>query len=361
VVVGSLANCGDDGGGTATEGTEAGRETDPEAVAVRVELPDYPFFDGTVIEPAPELLDELAADYATERGDQPLEMPVFLYGDVPVVAFDRIFAEAAEDVPAEQLLWLFYISGYFGGVWLRQEIAAAQPDAALTTFSDPLDRAGFEEIADRAREGLDAAAGDDDAVIAYNEQSLYDQPNPDNPEMPLRGLVDNFGYNQGYLLQILEVPPADLATSDRFQISCGGPLSCSYNTQRLAALDEVKPVERDLADGTTPEYAALAAAILPIQDAAVPRGRRVWSGDPGLSVEGFSQQSYDQLLDVSSSYLEEVQTTALAAVKAQAEGAVELGRQAALANASIGVWIGAYFAGITDGRPDRRQPTFVEA
>ena len=34
----------------------------------------------------------------------------------------------------------------------------------------------------------------------------------------------------------------------------------------------------------------------------------VWSS--GLSVQGFSQESYDRLLDVSSSFLEAVQATA---------------------------------------------------
>jgi len=53
-----------------------------------------------------------------------------------------------------------------------------------------------------------------------------------------------------------------------------------------------------------------------------------------------------------------VQATVLATVKSTAQGSVPVGRQAATANACMGVWLSSYLVGITDGRPDRALPEF---
>jgi hypothetical protein len=82
----------------------------------------------------------------------------------------------------------------------------------------------------------------------------------------------------------------------------------------------------------------------------------VW--DSFLNVQGFSQPAYEQLLDISSAFLETVQATALASVQAVAESDVPLGRQAATANACMGTWLASYTVGLIDGRPDRALPAF---
>jgi hypothetical protein len=93
-----------------------------------------------------------------------------------------------------------------------------------------------------------------------------------------------------------------------------------------------------------------------VQDAAIPRGRGVWSG--GLSVQGFSQKSYDQLLDVSSSFLETVQATALINAKAAAESDVAAARTGLIAEAVQIVWLEAYIAGLTNGEGEIELPEF---
>ena len=61
---------------------------------------------------------------------------------------------------------------------------------------------------------------------------------PEDPEDdPIRGHADNFGYNQGYLLQILEKPPEGIEASAEYQIDCSeGLFDCAYVTERLEAL-----------------------------------------------------------------------------------------------------------------------------
>lgn len=324
-------------------------------------LPDYPFFPGTLMEEAPRLLDSLATKYVKAEGEEDAAMTRFLFSYVPVTMFDRIYdaPSPGESLPIGGVLWLFHLSGYFGGVWLRDELARTGKNPAISGYSDPQDEAGFVALVDKAESRLDAATGRRSVVLAENEASLFDVPSDVPGEDPERGLVDTFGYNEGYLLQIAEKPPEGLSTPTDF-VNCPAdpasrPLYCSYGTSRLEALRRFDPVSRRLAKGDG-AYGDLGAEIPALQEAAIARGRMVWDGL--LNVQGFSQEAYEQLLDISSAFLETVQATVLAAVEAVAEEDVTAGRQASTANACMGVWLGSYITGLTDGREGRALPEF---
>lgn len=331
-------------------------------------LPEYPIFPGTTMEEAPALLDQLARKYSKsvgpDSGVSDLVMTRFLFSYVPATLFDRVFAASnpADELPMGEYLWLFHLSGYFGGVWLRAELSRTGHNAALTSFSDPQDEAGFTANVSDADTILDVARGSKRALLEYNEASLFDVENPDDPEAPERGLIDTFGYNEGYLLQIVDAPPEGLTTPPGF-VECpaepaDGPLSCDYSVSRLRALRTFSPVAAKLGDGTG-AYADLAKEIPPLQAAGIERGRGVWDGL--LNVQGFSQEAYEQLLDISSAFLETVQATALATVQASAERTVKVGQKAATSNALLKLWLASYLVGITDGRPGRTLPEFAVA
>lgn len=345
-------------GGRASGGSALGGKVGGGGVVVVV--PDYPFFPGTTMREDPKLLNGLARKYVAAEGDREAIMTRFLFSSVPVTLFDRIYAtkDPANTLPMGAYLWLFHLSGYFGGVWLRGELVRTGKNAALSSYSKPQDKAAFTAEVAKADEALDAARGRAPALLEYEEASLYDTPPVPPATMPERGLIDTFGYNEGYLLQIAEKPPAGLSTPTGL-VDCPPaavrPLYCSYGTSRLEALARFDPVSAKLAAGKGP-YAELAEKVPPLQDAAIARGRSVWDG--GLNVQGFSQPAYEQLLDISSAFLETVQATVLATVKSTAEQVVPVGRQAATANACMGVWLSSYIVGITDGRPDRALPEF---
>lgn len=331
---------------------------------VTLVVPEYPFFDGTTMRESPKLLDSLARKYQRAQAGDELVMTRFLFSYVPVTLFDRIFATAdpAEKLPVGSYFWLFHLSGYFGGVWLRGELSRTGHNEALTSFSSPQTKGGFNsEVAD-SDAVLAAARANDKKVTAYNEKSLFDIENPDEPDMPTRGLIDTFGYNEGYLLQIVDAPPAGLSTPPGF-VECpadpaAAPLTCGYSVSRLRALRTFQPVAQSLAERKS-AYAELADQIAPLQAAGVERGRGVWDGL--LNVQGFSQEAYEQLLDISSAFLETVQATVLASVQGAAEGKADVGRKGATANAMLKLWLASYLIGITDGRPGRTLPEFDEA
>jgi hypothetical protein len=163
------------------------------------------------------------------------------------------------------------------------------------------------------------------------------------------------------MLQIAEKPPVGLVTPANLVVCpldpADGPLFCQYRTSRLAALRTFDPVAERLKEGSG-TYGDLAAKIAPIQVPGIARGRMVWDGQ--LNVQGFEQEAYEQLLDISSAFLETVQATALATVQAVAENEELVGRQAATANAMMAVWLRSYIVGLTDGRAIGL-PTFASA
>lgn len=348
VALTAVAACGNGSGDNdatgSTVASDAGGDT-VDAGAVTVELPPYPMWPNDTIVEDQALLDSLAAEYATAQGDDALEMERFLFGVVPVAAFDRIFETPPDELSTKGLLWVFHLSGYFGGVWLRSEIDRAQPGSSqLSGVVIPATEEGFLAVASAAADGIAASEGSDAEALGYAEASLF----PANRSGITDGLSENFGYNQGYMLQILEAPPEGFDTPEQYDVTCvDAPFACTYASPKLAALEELQPVAADLAGGSTTAYEDLAGRILPLQQQAIPNGRFVWSG--GLSVEGFTQEAYDQLLDVSSSYLEDVQATGLAGSKATAEGDVDMARRAAVANSCMDVWLAAYTAGLTEG------------
>jgi hypothetical protein len=326
---------------------------------VKVELTEYPYFAGTLMTPDPALLEQLASEYRARQGDGEPVMTRFLFGDVPVVLFDRIFAATdPARLPLCSYLWLYHLSGYYGGLWLRGELLASGHNRMIENVNlPPTEEQFLAEVGDAAAI-LERAAGAD--VLAYSEASLYDQANPDDEQAPTRGLVDLFGYNEGYLLQIAEKPPAGLVTPADLVVCphpADGPLFCEYRTNRLGALRTFDPVARKLQAGSG-AYGALAAGIAPVQTPGIARGRMVWDGQ--LDVQGFTQAAYEQLLDISSAFLETVQATALATVQAVAEQDEHVGRQAATANAMMAVWLRSYIVGLTDGRAIAL-PTFASA
>jgi hypothetical protein len=319
-----------------------------------VRIGSYPIFPTPLMSADQGLIDQLAAEYTSSLGGAEPEMSRFLFGHVPVWVFDRIFA--GDDVPVASLNWLLQLSGYFGGRWLRGEIEKAQPDAMLNLVDITPAAEKFAATMDRAGKGIAASRADDGAVLDYAVWCMHDEPSGVEGVPALQGLTDNFGYNKGYMLEILAAPPAGLTSGPEYQVSGVGLFDCTYASPRLAVLATLADVQSALvrAEGV---YADIVRELKPIQDLAEPRGRSVWS--TGLSVQGFPQREYDQLLDVSSSFLETVQATALTMVKARVERDATLARRGAIANAGMIIWLAAYMDGLLHGAGAKVLPEFT--
>ena len=131
----------------------------------------------------------------------------------------------------------------------------------------------------------------------------------DHAESILETHVQGFGYNLGYLLEIVEQPPEGVERVAGF-VEDRGLLWAEYADARLPCLSTLRPVaERlDEASGTGDgAWAALADRIASRRSEEFARGRTVWS--TGLSVQGFDAATYRRLLDVSGSFLQVIQAS----------------------------------------------------
>ena len=122
---------------------------------VKVELTEYPYFAGTMMTPDPALLDQLASEYAARRnGNDPPVMTRFLFADVPVVLFDNIFTAAdPAQLPLGSYLWLYHLSGYYGGLWLRGELLQSGHNRMIENVNLPQSEEQFTAEVGDAKNG----------------------------------------------------------------------------------------------------------------------------------------------------------------------------------------------------------------
>lgn len=158
----------------------------------------------------------------------------------------------------------------------------------------------------------------------------------------------------GMLEQAGQVPTQEAFAATLERAGQGLAAAQEDDAAALAQIEGVLPALRDVSERLAlPPDAAwreLAALLDESLEAEVARGRSVWSS--GLSVRGFPQESYERLLDVSSSFLEIAQATVLLAVRALALRDGAGARRAALAWACTVPWLGSYAQGLMDNRHD---------
>jgi hypothetical protein len=294
-----------------------------------LDLPDHPWFPNDVMAEDPAMLEQLVD---AETG--PVERALF--GRIPLRLLGATLVGDTDSPLLPGRLWVMHLSGYFGGVWLRRELARAQPDAPILGVDVPPDEAAFAALVSAQAVAL-AAAGGDASALAFAAARFGHH-------------LDGYGYNHGYLTEILAAPPAGLRAPSNFLVA-PGLLDARYTVDEVDGLHEL--VDRFAT--VTARGDVDAPALLAQQADAHASGRAVWS--TGLSVQGFPQREYDQLLELSAYFLQGTQAAALAMVLASTEHDGELARRAAVLDALLEPWSVSYRMGLLDGRDDRRLPS----
>src|SRR5262249_52059534 len=236
---------------------------------------------------------------------------------------------------------------YFGGVWLRTEFV----NAGVPRGAFPVTEAGFAAVVARISAALGAFNGDDAGAVAYAEASLRGAN--------LQGLTDSYGYNSGYLDQILTgakptnvAAPAGYFTYDPDELYNG-----FYSVAEIRPLDKWRRHAARAAARPDSRYAAIVqggggADTLPsVQLAGVSRGKFVWvpGNQLNLTITNFDQGAYDLLLVTSAYFLQCIQATGLAALAAASVGDADWARAAVRSNAMTVPYGGSYGVGLFDG------------
>lgn len=325
---------------------------------LQLNLPPYPFFANlqSVMTEDRALLDRLLAAYTREM-PTPAQDPIdFLSRYVPVYVFEQTLHPSGSNDPSlSTLLWLMHLAGYFGGVWLR----TAFVNAGVPRNAFPVVEASFAAVVERVNAARTAFQGGDAGVLAYAEASLRGGN--------LQGLTDNFGYNAGYLDQILTgAKPVNVtAPAGYFTYNPAELFNGFYGVPEIKPLDKWRKQVEKAARRPESRYAVIVqgtggADTLPaIQLAGNGRGKFVWA--PGnqfnLNISNFSQATYDLLLVTSAYFLQCVQATGLAALASASVGNADWARAAGRSNAMTIPYGGSYGVGLFDGAG--QLPTFV--
>lgn len=325
---------------------------------LQLNLPPYPFFANlqSVMTEDRALLDRLLAAYARKTPAASQHPIDFISRYVPVYVFERTLHPSESDDPdLSTRLWLMHLAGYFGGVWLRTAfVNAGTPRGAF-----PVTEAGFTAVVSRISAALAAFNGDDAGALAYAEASLRGAN--------LQGLTDSYGYNAGYLDQILTgaKPTNATAPAGYFTYNPTDLYNGFYGVEEIRPLNEWRRRAAKAAARPGSRYLAIvqgagAADTLPaIQSAGVIRGKFVWA--PGnqlnLNITNFDQAIYDLLLVTSAYFLQCIQATGLAALAAASVGSADWARAAVRSNAMTVPYTGSYGVGLFDGTG--QQPTFT--
>ncbi|GAY13298.1 hypothetical protein [Mycobacterium sp. shizuoka-1] len=313
--------------------------------SVTVNLPPMPVRSGASFTVSPDFMKGFATDYVAAGGD-PGDGARFFFGDLAVKSLDAL---AQQNLPSQQvrlLLGNLTASGYFGGIWLRDNLHTAPtstPAIAMPALGLPSPSAVGIGLFDAVSAGLvNAAAGAPDWVVS------------DIAHVSVPVLLALYGYNRGYLQVVLEHPPAGVPSMED-TLTCDGFLECNSTAFPLELATRYDSALARLDTPTTPGWAEMAMWTT-VLEGATGAGRLVWEG---LARAGFSPTSYTALVDLSSAYLMVSKAAVLASMTAYADGDATLGRSALRLQAGLWMWSGAYFAGLASGAAPGTMPTIA--
>ncbi|MCX5859656.1 MAG: hypothetical protein NT056_07135 [Proteobacteria bacterium] len=300
----------------------------------QITIPSYPFEPNEVLVVDAAQIADVASAYCRGQG-QSAAGEDFWLGYLPLEAIDDLGAEEITPEAARARLGSLYLSGFFGGVWLRDNYFF--PGGATQT-STPADFPGEEMIFGilaRSGAGLLAAAEDGDREEVFATARAI---------LPFFLIL--YGYNQGYYETLSAYPPAGYTPAEE-GLKCRGFLDCEDSTVELSVLDRYRPAREKLDNPDTPDWEELSRLARKWGEEATQVGGGVW--ESFLSGSGMEPGTYRRVERLSSGYL----LVAEAAVFAVATGLAEKDPVRARAGirlaAGLLVWSGSYFYGLLSG------------
>ncbi len=254
----------------------------------------------------------------------------FLFAWLPERVFHEVLSGEAGVNDMPHINGTLFLSGHEGGVWLNRTFieAGQRPigSSAINSFRLPA-LLGLDQLIRRRlwlvrQGGLGAKRAE--LKAAFN------------------ALVFTYGYNRGYLLEVLRRPPAGqeaLANS----IVCGGLIECDY-PEAGAALSPLLPLRDKLAHPSSDGWKRMSRRLDKRLPGAIERGGRVW--EDFMERREFGPGSYRALVDVSAGYLAINEAVMLMAAQGLAEDDEESMDRALMADAALSTWLGGYLLGL---------------
>lgn len=266
----------------------------------------------------------------------------FFYGDLAMSSFQDICTATPPELAV--LLGNIQVSGYFGGVWFRDQVPGLRPQRnPLTPLLTAVSRGTTRSVDTGAGQLLRLREGTAAQVRAANAR-LVDP------------LLFIHGYNRGYLEVVAARPPAGVVLPPGY-VTFEELLLTRSARFRLGLRADLAPALERLRGRATPEWAALDRRVKRVGGGSVEVGRATWKAIlRGGPLQG---ATYRSVLDLSTGFLQVTEAAALASMAASADGDPGWGRCSLALQAGLVVWAGSYFAGLASELPPGSYPTIV--
>ena len=318
-----------------------------------VVLPQFPFWDNPTIEINETFILELALDYCTNVGENASGVEFFL-GYLPMWSADEL-SHTSEKSQIGKLFGNLYLSGYFGGVWLRDALSPnntnskdisevlmkLMPNVLGVEMETKSDKFIFYVLTCFAGGLTDIALqGRNNTIFIINQFSI-------------KTFLLFYGYNWGYLNFILEnppngtIPPDDIIVFNRF-------LDCQMPGVEFESLNQYKSVLDKLYNPPTWKWLKMRIALELWGKGSVSAGQDVWENI--MDNSELSSSVYNLLIDLSARFLLVSELTLLSMMKGYAECDYDAGKCGILQEAGMTIWATSYFMGLASDLPEGTFP-----
>ena len=316
---------------------------------VSVDLPPVPISKGRSFTLSRNAIAEVATTYVASGGD-PADSARFFFGDLAVASLNELADPNVTPEDVRTRLGNLTVSGYFGGIWLRDNLRDNGTGIGLSpvagTAAVNLAASAFAiNLFDGLAAGLTGAATSPNWLVRAAAQV----------SVPV--LLALYGYNRGYLQVILEHPPAGVPSMQN-SLSCNGFLDCNSSAFPLGIATQYDSVLGNLANPASPRWKEMALWTR-LLEGATGAGRSVWESIAAAGA--FSSKSYASLVDLSSAYLMVSKAAVLSSMLAAADGDTSVGRSSLRLQAGLWMWSGSYFGGLASSAPAGTVPSITVA
>lgn len=256
----------------------------------------------------------------------------FLFAYLPRKIFSKLLFESNDRQELPSDFGLLYYSGFQGGVWLNQSLAGKNgqgigPGGVIRALNPWLllyVRTLCKERVKLAQTG---------SLEQKREQAGKN----------LDALIQSYGYNKGYLLEILKHPPQGSKLGPDF-ISCEGMIGCDYKGIDNSLLQPVSSVREMIDRPSSQEWERIRKKLAEKMPDAEKRGRGVWANI--MADREFSPHAYQQLIEISAQFLAINEAIMLKTASAVAERDDPALSNALLADAAFRTWLIGYMSGL---------------
>ena len=305
------------------------------------------------------LMAQIGAGYCMESGGDPDALD-FYGGYLPMLSADQFCHSVFNKEQMQNYLGNMYISGLYGGLWLRDVLFSNPQDGERNKMIDMLRKmipaaavpaadSGFDQS---IFEGFANAAG---AAVDVSLTGTAKEVRVANHLFVPAGLII-YGYDYGYYYYLIDNPIEGIPPFED-PLLCNDFMDCRMAAYELETLTRYKPVLDSLFNPPSLEWIEMNLAAIIFGKGSVALGDLAWESIMARST--MFDNAYLPLIDLSARFMLVSELTLLPTMKGYAESDEAAGRCGLLQQAGMIVWLGSYVQGLASTLPEGMFPDII--